>query len=82
MSGRLWCLLHRTLDFIAYSRYAERQACGRTLRSASTFDNRCALFGMPERPQVCVNLRPTEEMCQRDSVEALAWLTWLERETA
>ncbi len=27
-----------------------------------TADNRCLLFGLPERPEVCVRLRPNREM--------------------
>jgi Fe-S-cluster containining protein len=46
-----------------------------------TADNRCALFGQPDRPVVCVNLRPSIEMCGQSDVEALAWLTWLEQTT-
>ena len=45
-------------------------------------DYRCAIFGRPERPAVCVSLRPTETMCGRDRVEALAGLRALERATA
>jgi Fe-S-cluster containining protein len=41
-------------------------------------DMRCALFGKPERPAVCVSLRPTEEMCGGSSQEALAGLSRLE----
>lgn len=46
-----------------------------------TADNQCALFGKPERPEVCVRLRPTQEMCRGNAEEALAWLAWLEVET-
>lgn len=46
-----------------------------------TADNRCALFGQPDRPVVCVNLRPAIEMCGQSDAEALAWLTWLEQTT-
>ncbi|HJZ46094.1 MAG TPA: YkgJ family cysteine cluster protein [Roseiflexaceae bacterium] len=46
-----------------------------------TNDNRCALFGKPERPAVCVSLRPTPEMCGRTNEEALIHLTLLERVT-
>jgi hypothetical protein len=46
-----------------------------------TPDNRCDLFGMPERPEVCRRLRPSEEMCGRSREDALAYLTWLERAT-
>ncbi len=46
-----------------------------------TAEGRCAIFGQPERPAVCVALRPSEEMCGRSAEEALAWLTWLEEVT-
>jgi hypothetical protein len=44
-------------------------------------DNRCLLFGHPDRPSVCITLRPMEEMCGRNQGEALAYLGWLERMT-
>ncbi|MCG6117630.1 MAG: YkgJ family cysteine cluster protein [Aquimonas sp.] len=44
--------------------------------------NRCRIFGQPERPAVCVALKPEPLMCGADSGEALAWLTELERATA
>nr|WP_158277395.1 Fe-S-cluster oxidoreductase [Opitutus sp. ER46] len=44
-------------------------------------DLRCALFGRPERPAVCVSLRPTDEMCGAGREHALAHLTTLERAT-
>lgn len=47
-----------------------------------TDDHRCLLFGRPERPEVCVQLRPTEEMCGSSREEALAWLERLERTTS
>jgi hypothetical protein len=43
-----------------------------------TSDNRCALFGKPERPAVCVRLRPTAEMCGDSAQAALIYLTELE----
>lgn len=46
-----------------------------------TPDNRCMLFGQPERPSVCVKLRPDEEMCGQSADEALAWLYALEEAT-
>jgi len=46
-----------------------------------TDDNRCRLFGRPERPEVCVRLRPAPEMCGETAAEALAYLTFLERAT-
>ena len=47
-----------------------------------TADNRCKLFGRPERPAVCVRLRPSEEMCGETAEHALAYLAELERATA
>ena len=46
-----------------------------------TEDNRCKLFGKPERPAVCASLRASAEMCGRTTEEALAYLAWLEKET-
>jgi len=43
--------------------------------------NRCRLYGQPERPEVCVRLRPEEEMCGCNAEEALAYLAELERLT-
>ena len=45
-----------------------------------TDENRCKLFGKPERPAVCEQLRPSYEMC-RDSAE-VALIGLLELETA
>jgi hypothetical protein len=45
-------------------------------------DFRCALFGHPERPTVCVSLRPHPTMCGANRVEAMDYLTALERATA
>ena len=39
-----------------------------------TADNRCLLFGLPERPEVCVRLRPSAEMCGETTEHALAYL--------
>ena len=47
-----------------------------------TEDNRCLLFGLPERPMVCIALRPTPEMCGTTMEEALDYLAWLEEFTA
>jgi len=41
-------------------------------------DYRCALFGQPERPAVCVSLRPTEEMCGASRTEAMDYLKNME----
>lgn len=46
-----------------------------------TPDNRCRLFGLPERPEVCRRLHPSEEMCGRSFDEAYAYLSELERLT-
>lgn len=47
-----------------------------------TADNRCAIFGRPERPAVCRNLRAEAAMCGADRSHALAWLAHLEAATA
>jgi len=47
-----------------------------------TDDHRCLLFGKPDRPEVCVRLRPAEEMCGPSRDHALAYLEGLERSTA
>jgi len=39
-----------------------------------TGDLRCALFGTPERPRVCVDLKPQLEMCGGSAEEAMATL--------
>jgi hypothetical protein len=39
-----------------------------------TPDNLCRLFHHPDRPLVCVRLRPNEEMCGQTADQALAWL--------
>ena len=46
-----------------------------------TDDNRCKLFGKPERPAVCSSLRPSEEMCGHTAREAFIYLSSLERAT-
>jgi hypothetical protein len=46
-----------------------------------TDDNRCAIFGQPERPAVCNRLRPNAEMCGETFEHAMAYLTELERLT-
>ena len=45
-------------------------------------DFRCRLFGKPERPAVCVSLRPNQIMCGNSREEALVGLTELELATA
>jgi len=46
-----------------------------------TEDNRCRLFGKPERPAVCNALQPSLEMCGDTRGEALIYLITLERAT-
>jgi hypothetical protein len=46
-----------------------------------TPERRCKLYGKPERPAVCIALRPSEDMCGADNEEAFAILSRLERET-
>lgn len=43
-----------------------------------TDDNLCKLFGLPERPAVCVSLRPSLEMCGASAEEAMIYLSELE----
>ncbi len=43
-----------------------------------TDDNRCKLFGMPERPRVCERLIPMHEMCGDSFEDAMIYLTELE----
>ena len=49
-------------------------------------DFKCAIFGKPERPAFCKSLKPSDEMCGKDTLEnpreyAIAWLSNLERAT-
>lgn len=46
-----------------------------------TEDNRCMLFGKPERPLVCLGLKPSEEMCGPTSQHAYSFLKHLEDNT-
>ena len=46
-----------------------------------TDDNRCKLFGLPERPAVCSSLHPSEEMCGQTAEQAYAYLIRLEEIT-
>ena len=43
---------------------------------------RCLIFGHPERPAVCLSLHPTHEMCGNFKEQALTWLNQLECLTA
>lgn len=44
-------------------------------------DFRCAIFGRPERPAVCLSLRPMADICGGNLREAIALLAQLEIET-
>lgn len=45
-------------------------------------DNRCKIFGRPERPAFCGGLQPSEDMCGSSREHAISWLAELERLTA
>jgi Fe-S-cluster containining protein len=47
-----------------------------------TVDNRCLFIGDLNRPAVCSNLRPSEEMCGKIAEEAYTYLELLERKTS
>jgi uncharacterized protein len=46
-----------------------------------TDQERCRIFGQPERPLVCASLRPSAEMCGQSRDEALSYLVTLEQLT-
>lgn len=46
-----------------------------------TADYRCALFGTPERPDVCNRLQANAEMCGQSARHAYRYLARLERQT-
>lgn len=46
-----------------------------------TKNGRCNLFGNASRPDVCVSLKPSAEMCGRTDLQALAYLAGLEAAT-
>lgn len=45
-------------------------------------NNRCLIFGKPERPLFCVGLQPSMEMCGDNQHYAIQWLSTLERLTS
>jgi hypothetical protein len=45
-------------------------------------DNRCKIFGRPERPAFCGGLQPSADMCGASREAAMIWLADLERATA
>jgi len=46
-----------------------------------TRDNRCALFGQPQRPKFCLSFRPSPDVCGDDAMEALRLIGDLELAT-
>lgn len=40
--------------------------------------NRCMIFGKPERPTFCTSLQPNLEMCGNTREQAMIWLSALE----
>ena len=44
-------------------------------------ENRCLIFGKPERPVFCGSLQPSVEMCNDNREQAMIWLTDLEIRT-
>lgn len=44
-------------------------------------DERCALFGKPERPAFCSGLQPSASLCGESRAEALQIIKWLEAAT-
>jgi uncharacterized protein len=44
-------------------------------------ENLCLLYGKPERPAVCVDLKPSRQMCGSNREEALEYLRDLEGAT-
>lgn len=45
-------------------------------------DNRCKIFGLPERPACCAGLQASLEMCGSAREEAITWISKLELLTA
>jgi len=37
---------------------------------------RCKLYGLPERPLVCVQFSPDEAVCGESREQAMRWLGW------
>ena len=45
-------------------------------------ENRCLIFGSPERPAVCASLKPAVDMCGADRSHAMQYLAQLDRLTS
>lgn len=46
-----------------------------------TDDNKCKLFGKPERPEICGQLQASEDMCGQTNEEAFTILSEWEQHT-
>jgi hypothetical protein len=44
-------------------------------------DQRCMIFGKPERPAFCAGLKPSAEMCGDSREQAMVWIAALEAAT-
>lgn len=44
-------------------------------------DNRCQLFGEPERPKVCASFKASEDVCGASYLEAMQLIVRLEKAT-
>lgn len=44
-------------------------------------ENRCRIFALPERPAVCLGLKPSAEMCGVSNRQAYEFLRVLEKAT-
>jgi uncharacterized protein len=44
-------------------------------------DNRCLIFGHPDRPEVCASLQPSQDMCGDSREQAMRWLGHMEHAT-
>jgi hypothetical protein len=44
-------------------------------------DERCKIFGHPDRPAFCAGLQPSAEMCGNTREQAMFWLAELEQAT-
>jgi len=71
-------VLHRSLDLLGMP--GGKPAGVRCVQLDER--NACKLFGKPERPAVCVSLRPTASMCGTTREDAMRILAHLEIATA
>lgn len=44
-------------------------------------NERCKIFGRPDRPQVCSSLQPSDMLCGDSREQAMRWLGWMEEQT-